>query len=83
MVDRKRQETEESKYEEEQTMKENSKLTLLIVTVLMALVSAVTILILIAVFLGINITQWSPAVILGSGFGMSGVIWGILMTYNH
>lgn len=64
-------------------MKENSKLTLFIVTILMALVSAVTILILIAVFLGVNITQWNPVAVLGSGFGMSGVIWGILMTYNH
>ena len=64
-------------------MKENSKLTLFIVTMLMALVSAVTILILIAVFLGVNITQWNPVAVLGSGFGMGGVIWGILMTYNH
>ncbi|MGN0341494.1 MAG: hypothetical protein ACI4DO_01765 [Roseburia sp.] len=63
-------------------MKENSKLTLFIVTILIALISAVTILILVAVFLGVNITQWNSVVTLSTCFGMGGVIWGILVSCN-
>lgn len=62
-------------------MKENNKVTLFIVTVLMALIGAITLMILVAVFLGENISQWNPTAAVGGCFGTGGVIWGSLMAY--